>query len=112
MNEKEHKEEITPANLDIARYAFGAYQSYGDKPAKINVLVYKDGSSINLVLGQVNPCLFGDQCEGHACYCNNPLAYRKCHRSYYYGEKELDSKCEFYKPNPYWQDGDGDKDCD
>ena len=102
------KEEITQENLDIARLAFGAYQSYGDKPASVEVLIYKDGSSIDLIYGQVNPCKFGDQCEGHACYCNHPHAYRKCHCSWYYGEKELDSKCEFYELNPYWQEGDGD----
>ena len=102
------KEKITRENVDIARFAFGAYQSYGEKPARVEVLVYRDGPSIDLVYGQINPCKFGDQCEGHACYCNNPDAYRKCHCSWYYGEKNLDSECEYYEPNPYWQDGEGD----
>jgi len=102
------KEKITQENLDIARLAFGAYQSYGEKLARVEVAIYKDGTSVDEVYGQVNPCKFGDQCEGHACYCNNPRAYRKCHCSWYYGQKELDSKCDFYEPNPYWQEGDGD----
>ena len=102
------KEKITEENLDIARLAFGAYQSYVDKPASVNVLIYRDGNSIDLIFGQVNPCKFGDQCEGHACYCNNPKAYRKCHYSWYCGEKDADKECEYYEPNPYWQDGDGD----
>ena len=102
------KEEITRENLDIARYAFGAYQSYGEKPACVEIVIYKDGSSVEQIYGQVNPCKFGDQCEGHACYCNNPKAYRKCRCSWYYGEKDLDSKCKFFEPNPYWQEGDGD----
>lgn len=102
------KEKITQENLDIARIAFGAYQSYGEKPARVEIYIYKDGSSTESVYGQVNPCKFGDQCEGHACYCNNPNAYRKCHCSWYYGGKGLDSKCEYYEPNPYWQEGDGD----
>ena len=102
------KEKVTRENVDIARIAFGAYQSYNEKLARVEVMIYKDGSSIIVVYGQVNPCKFGDQCEGHACYCNNPKAYRKCHCSWYCGEKDSDSKCEFYEPNPYWQDGDGD----
>ena len=102
------KEKVTNENIDIARFAFGAYQSYTDKPAAVEVFIYKDENSIDIVYGQVNPCKFGDQCEGHACYCNNPKAYRKCHCSWYYGDKELDKKCEYYESNPYWQDGDGD----
>jgi len=102
------KEEITSENVDIARLCFGAYQSYDEKPARVEVLVYKDGSRVDTIYGQVNPCKFGDQCEGHSCYCNNPKAYRKCHCSWYYGQKDLDSKCEFYQPNPYWQEGESD----
>jgi len=103
------KRKITNKNLDIARVAFGAYQSYGSKPAMVEVLIYEDGSSIDLVYGQVNPCKFGDQCEGHSCYCNHPKAqWRKCHRSWYLGIKKEDSQCELYEPNPYWQDGKGD----
>ena len=102
------KEKVTEENVDIARLALGAYHSYGEKPAAVTIFIYKDGNSIEEVFGQVNPCKFGDQCEGHACYCNHPNAYRKCHCSWYYGVKELDSKCKYYEPNPYWQDGDGD----
>ena len=94
-------------NLDVARVAFGAYQSYADKPARVEIAVYKDGTAVVYPYGQVNPCSFGDQCEGHACYCNNPKAYRKCPCSWYLGEKDADKECEFYEPNPYWQDGDG-----
>jgi len=102
------KEEVTNKNLDVARLVFGAYQSYSEKPAMVEVTVYNDGTSTDEIYGQVNPCKFGDQCGGHACYCNNPKAYRKCHYSSYYGEKDLDSKCDFYEPNPYWQSGEGD----
>ena len=101
------KEQITNENVDIARWAFGAYQSYANKPASVEVLIYEDGNSIDFIFGQVNPCKFGDQCEGHACYCNHPKAYRKCLCSWYYGDEKLDKKCEFYEPNPYWQNGGG-----
>lgn len=99
---------MKPENIDIARVAMDAYQSYDDKPARIEVLRYNDGSEMDLFYGQINPCEYGDQCEGHACYCNNPDAYRKCHCSWFYGEKDLDGECRFYSPNPYWQDGSGD----
>ena len=102
------KEKVTNENIDIARFAFGAYQAYSDKPVSIEVLIYKDGNSIDLVYGQINPCKFGDQCESHSCYCNHPKGYRKCHYSWYYGDKEADKNCEYYEPNPYWQDGNGD----
>jgi hypothetical protein len=102
------KKQVNSNNIDIARIAFGAYQSYSDRPAAVNITVYNDGTSVEEIFGQVNPCLYGDQCEGHACYCNNKNAYRKCRNSWYYGEKNKDSECKYYKPNPYWQDGDGD----
>ena len=102
------KGKLNNETVDIARFALGAYQSYSDKPARVKIAKYKDGASVEYIYGQVNPCLFGDQCEGHSCYCNHPKAYRKCHRSWYYGEKDEDKQCEFYKTNPYWQDGDGD----
>lgn len=106
---KNEKTKVTKENVDIARLAMGAYQSYSEKPARVEVLIYTDGSSVDNYSGQINPCVFGDQCEGHACYCNNEKApYRKCHRSWYYGKKELDSECEFYQPNPHWIDGNGD----
>ncbi len=104
-----NRQKITRKNVDVARLALGAYQSYASKPASVEVLVYNDGNSIDLVYGQVNPCKFGDQCKGHACYCNHPKAtWRKCHCSWYYGEKDRDKECEFYEPNPYWKNGEGD----
>lgn len=102
------KKQIDSENVDLARFAFGAYQSYGEKPASVEIAVYSDGTAVEEVFGQVNPCIYGDQCEGHACYCNHKNAYRKCRNSWYYGEKNKDSECKFFKPNPYWIDGDGD----
>jgi hypothetical protein len=108
-NMENKKTEVTQENVDIARLAMGAYQSYTDKPARVEVFAYNDGSSAHDISGQINPCLFGDQCEGHACYCNNEKAgCRKCHFSWYNGEKDLDKTCEFYEPNPYWIEGKGD----
>ena len=102
-------EELQEGSFDLARFVFGAYQSYGEKPASVTVEVYRDGTCVELVRGQVNPCKFGDQCEGHSCYCNCAESpYRKCHNSWYYGENDADSKCEFFQPNPYWQEGEGD----
>jgi len=53
------------------------------------------------------PCLYGERCETHAVYCNNPDSdYRKCHHSWYYGrvasilDKTNDETCEWFKPNP------------
>jgi hypothetical protein len=83
-----------PEDVDLARYAFGAYQSYGNKPARI-----EDGE----VFGQVNPCKFGEQCGGHACYCNHPKGGRKCYRSWYTGGQEPDNECELFEMNPYWR---------
>ena len=103
-----NKKKVTSENVDVARLAFGGYQSYTNKPASVEVLICKDGNSVDLIYGQVNPCKFGDQCGGYACYCNHPLSDYKCRYSWYYGNKELDSKCEYYETNPYWQDGDGD----
>jgi hypothetical protein len=108
-NSNMEKQKINQEDVDIARLAFGAYQSYDTKPARVEVLIYTDGSEVDLYYGQINPCLFGDQCEGHACYCNNEKSgYRKCHCSWYNGEKDSDKKCKFSAPNSYWQDGDGD----
>jgi hypothetical protein len=104
------KKEITPDNIDIARVVFGAYQSYGEKPAAVEIDLYSDGTAVEQIFGQVNPCKFGDQCEGHACYCNCPNedSPRKCRRSWYEGKVDEDKKCKNYQPNPYWQAGDGD----
>lgn len=96
-------------DLDIARMAFGAYQAGQEKPVRIETHTKTNGEKYELIFGMVNPCIYGDQCEGHACYCNNDAApYRKCRNSWFYGEKDADSKCEFFKPNPHWIDGDGD----
>ena len=45
------KETITAETIDIARYAFGAYQSYAEKPARIEVWVYTDGNSADMASG-------------------------------------------------------------
>ena len=88
-------------DVDVARLAFGAYQSYQDKPARISA----DGQ----YFGMVNPCRFGDQCEWHACYCNHESGtYRKCHYSWYTGNVEPDRSCELFEPNPHWRTETGD----
>jgi len=87
-------------DVDVARLAFGAYQSYQDKPARI--------SAGGEYFGMVNPCRFGDQCEWHAVYCNHEKGYRKCHYSWYTGGKNPDRACELFEPNPHWRTETGD----
>ena len=90
-----NKKKITkPEDIDIARFAFGAYRSYGKKIAS------KDGDEY---FGQVNPCIYGEQCGHHACYCNHKDGWRKCHNSWYTGGGEPDENCPLYKSNPYWK---------
>ena len=88
--------------IDIARMAFGAYQSCQDKPVRVEV---DPQTGKDNLFGMINPCRFGDQCEWHACYCNNEESeYRKCHYSWFTGGSTSDRYCEYYEPNPYWQE--------
>ncbi len=57
------------------------------------------------------PCLYGERCETHAVYCNNPKSdYRKCHHSWYYGraasilDKNNDETCKWFAPNPKFKE--------
>lgn len=100
------KADVTAKNVDLARFAFGAYQAYGAKPVRIERYTDGEGNPGQDIFGQVNPCRFGDQCGGHACYCNHPESTRKCHFSWYYGGERgtEDKDCPFFEANPYWQE--------
>ena len=95
---------VTGENADLARLVFGAYQARCDKPVGVEHGKKGDGTPYEEVFGMINPCRFGDQCEGHACYCNHPDGPRKCRKSWYYGGEERDQDCEYYEPNPHWQE--------
>ncbi len=51
-------------------------------------------------------CKFGNLVEGHAVYCHseNPDAPRKCRRTWYTGGEVKDEDCEFYEPNPNFEE--------
>lgn len=112
-----------PDQLNIARLAFGAYQAHAEKPAAVESWVDPNGKQQEAYYGMVNPCLYGDQCESHAVYCNNNAApWTKCHRSWYYGgerypyssthdeedEGAWDQDCPYFAPSPHWQGAEGE----
>lgn len=79
--------------MDIGRFVSGGY--IDDCMA-----YYHKGEGY---FGNINECIYGEQCGSHACYCTNPYSpYRKCFKGWYTGGKTRDCDCEYFDENPYF----------